>query len=180
MGALQSGIDELCMGNQYIEGALFHNGYMFYDLDGNGVEELIISGDHAYFKDGIAALYTLDEGEAVFLAGGWSRSRYRISEDGTIYHEGSSGAADSCFGTYRLAENGRELEIVDFYFSGGWEDPNWYHNTTGVSGDKKNSEIVDVDFGVMVRLKRCLHMQRTWRDRFPVRWKPLLLNSGWN
>lgn len=142
----ESGVDELCLGSQTIDRALFHNGYMFYDIDGNGVDELIISGDYVYSKNGVSAMYTLVDGKAVFLLEGWSRSRWMISEDGTIYYEGSSSAADNYFGLYRLAESGAKLETVDFYFSGGWEDMNWYHNTTGVIGDKQNSEIVEGNF----------------------------------
>ena len=76
---------------------------------------------------------------------GWSRSSIYLSDDGTIYTEGSSGAMNSCVGKYYLKSDGTK-EWVDFFFTEG--DPNndyellQYHNKTGV-WDTNSSELLD-------------------------------------
>ena len=78
---------------------------------------------------------------AIWLISGWSRCRVTFDEDGFIYNMGSSGAADNIYAVYAIGEDESSLKVRDYYFSGGWDDENWYHNTTG-NDDKAESEIL--------------------------------------
>ena len=129
-----------------IEESLAGIGYTFYDVDGNGIEELIIAdagdGDGGTWDNRILLMYSLDGNKPVLLIDGWARSRYYLLNDGTIYYEGSGGAAYTTFATYRMAKDGTGLKVIDYYFTdyldvsleeywlaeGSW---GWFHNTTG-------------------------------------------------
>lgn len=92
-------------------------GYTIQDINGDGIQELLIikvsdRGQTRYFGEKILALYTIANDEACFLAGGWARNRYYLLSDGQIFSEGSSGADDSSFETYILAEQSSMLEQI--------------------------------------------------------------------
>ena len=137
--------------------ALASIGYTFYDVDGNGIEELFImdtSEDSSVWDNRILAMYSLLDGKPVLVIDGWARNRYYLLNDGTFYNEGSGGAAYTTFATYHMAEDGISLEIIDYYFSdyrddsleeywlveGNW---GWFHNTTG--GYKDESEWIEFE-----------------------------------
>lgn len=126
--------------------ALAGIGYTFYDVDGNGIEELIImdtNKESDIWDNRILTMYSLLDGKPVLVIDGWARNRYYLLNDGTFYNEGSGGAAYTIFATYRMAEDGVSIEVIDYYFSdyrddtfkeywlaeGNW---GWFHNTTGV------------------------------------------------
>ncbi|MCH5261870.1 MAG: hypothetical protein J1F42_03070 [Lachnospiraceae bacterium] len=128
------------------EEALAGIGYTFYDVDGNGIEELIIMDtdeDSDIWDNRILTMYSLLDGKPVLVIDGWARNRYYLLNDGTFYNEGSGGAAYTIFATYRMAADGVNIEVIDYYFSdyrddsfkeywlaeGNW---GWFHNTTGV------------------------------------------------
>ena len=129
--------------------ALSSIGYTFYDVDGNGIEELIIADTYTvggvwYYN--ILLMYTLYDDKPVWLINGWARNGYNILDDGTIYNEGSSGAAYTSFGIYRISEAGNSLEVIDFYYSGYYGDHvnGWFYNTTGVQ-TYDDSEIIEFE-----------------------------------
>lgn len=136
-----SALDEPLIGKKSAECALFHLGYALHDIDGNGVDELIFAYDAGYGESNISLIYTMQNEKAVWLIGGWSRCRVTLGEDGFIYNMGSSGAADNIYAVYAIGEDESSLKVRDYYFSGGWDDENWYHNTTG-NEDKAESEIL--------------------------------------
>ena len=136
-----SALNEPLTGKKSAECALFHFGYALHDIDGNGVDELIFAYDAGYGGSDISLIYTMQNEKAVWLIGGWSRCRVTLGEDGFIYNMGSSGAADSIYAVYAIEEDESSLKVRDYYFSGGWDDENWYHNTTG-NEDKAESEIL--------------------------------------
>ena len=108
------GIREAKMGRDTDE-ALAGIGYTYYDVDDNGIEELIIAdtGPEGW-NNRILLMYTLYDDKPVLLIDGWARNRYYLLNDGTIYNEGSSGAAYTNFGLYRIAEDGSKIiEIED-------------------------------------------------------------------
>lgn len=125
--------------------ALASIGYTFYDVDGNGIEELFImdtSEDSSVWDNRILAMYSLLDGKPVLVIDGWARNRYYLLNDGTFYYEGSGGAAYTTFATYRMAEDGISIEVIDYYFSDYRDDSSeeywliegnwgWFHNTTG-------------------------------------------------
>ena len=69
-----AGISEVMTGN---EDETYHVGYQLIDIDGNGIEELIIAemaeGD---WNNRILAMYTQKENEPILLAEGWVRNRF--------------------------------------------------------------------------------------------------------
>ena len=108
------GIREAKMGRD-TEEALAGIGYTYYDVDDNGIEELIIAdtGPEGW-NNRILLMYTLYDDKPVLLIDGWARNRYYLLNDGTIYNEGSSGAAYTSFGVYRIAEDGSQIiELED-------------------------------------------------------------------
>lgn len=124
-------------------------GYTLYDVDGNGIEELIIADKRENIYDNrILLMYTLHNGKPVLLIDGWMRYRFYLLDDNTVYNEGSSGAAYTIFATYRMAEDGIRLEAIDCYYS----DPGfnykpdivWHHNTTGIV-TMEESEIIEFE-----------------------------------
>ena len=137
--------------------ALASVGYTLYDVDGNGVEELIIvdtSEDESY-NNRILIMASLLDGKPVEVAGGWARNRFYLLDDNTIYYEGSGGAAYITFATYRMAGDGASLEVTDYYFSDYRDDSSeehplvkgnwgWFHNTTG-EHKKEESEWIEFE-----------------------------------
>lgn len=90
-----------------------HAGYAKIDLDGNGVEELIIAGigydipDEPY----IFEIFTIQNDTAVSVGQSRARSRLYLMQDGKIFNEGSSGAAYSNFSVMQLS--GTELRFLN-------------------------------------------------------------------
>ncbi len=115
-------------------------GFSCHDYSGDGSPELIIAGypvdpewDHG---TDIKAIYTIDKnGDYNLTNEGWSRNRQYLLSTGEFYNEGSSGASENMFGTYKLTEDGTGIEWIDFYFStynGITGKVEYYHNTSGI------------------------------------------------
>ena len=131
-------------------------GYVLYDVDGNGVWELIIADTDSdpgseIWDNRILSMYTLHDDNAVTVIDGWMRNRYYILNDGTIYNEGSGGAAYTTFATYHIADDGLSLVPADYYFSDYLDDAayaagtvSWFHNTAG-EHDVNKSEIMEFE-----------------------------------
>jgi hypothetical protein len=109
-------------------------GYEMQDVDGNGVEELILETVSEQYEDSfIYAMFTLSNDEAVqvFNYGG-ARNRYYICSDGTVENQGSSGAAYSNWMYYKLV--GTELVLQEAVFTRPDEQDEttmcWYYATT--------------------------------------------------
>lgn len=151
------GVAETRIGQDADE-ALASVGYTLYDVDGNGVEELIIvdTGEEGSpWNNRILIMASLLDDKPVEVIGGWARYRFYLLNDNTIYHEGSGGAAYIRFGTCRMAEDGASLEVIDYFFSdyrddsleeyqlaeGNW---GWFHNTTGEQ-KKEESEWIEFE-----------------------------------
>ena len=77
-------------------------GYTLVDLDGNGQEELLlgIPGDSILY-----ALFTQQNGSPIKVLQSWARNRHYYCGGNLIYHEGSSGAADSAAALCHLSGN---------------------------------------------------------------------------
>lgn len=100
-------------------------GYALKDLDGNGIDELIITDGMNIYD-----LYTViqDEEEGpLHLASAMERIQYYLTSDGWIYNLGSGGAAVSYHTLYSL--EGRELKLLDGYMMDADTDPNnpWFY-----------------------------------------------------
>ena len=66
---------------------------------------------------------------------GWARNSYALTDENTLYHHGSGGAAYSIFGEYRISEAG-EFQCINAYFTYPKDDEmteiGFYRNTSGI------------------------------------------------
>lgn len=97
-------------------------GYLQTDIDGDGVDELILgttsqdtteSGEPWYYNDNdqIYDLFTIRDGKLLHVFEGWCRNRYYICGDGVIANHGSGGAATGDLMFYRY--NKGEMELIE-------------------------------------------------------------------
>ena len=84
----------------------------YQDILDNAYEVIIADTGPAGWNNRILLMYTLHDDKPVLLIEGWARIRYYLLNDGTIYNEGSSGAAYTSFGIYRISEDGSRMEDV--------------------------------------------------------------------
>jgi len=107
-------------------------GCAVYDLNKDGVSELIILSEDNCF---IYAIFTLDQDEPILLGAYWSRSNCMIDTDGTLYYQGSGGAANGLLKTYILPARGTKLAATAEYAYGtygyGAEGQTQYYRQEG-------------------------------------------------
>lgn len=108
-------------------------GYAMQDLDGNGIDELIIT-------DGlnIYDLYTIIQDEEVgslHLISAMERLNYYLIQDNHIFYEGSGGAARQVYCHYVLED--RKLTLLEGYGFDADTDPNnpWFFHDGEEYGD---------------------------------------------
>lgn len=113
-GNIEKGISELVNTYDFV-------GYLKQDLDGNGVQELIIASDdyNSNYPYIIYEIYTIQNGKAVSVIKSAARERYFMLVDGTIFMEGSNSAMSSCWIAYCFS--GASLSFQEQVFSS--EDP---------------------------------------------------------
>jgi len=81
-------------------------GYALLDIDGDGIEELVIGAmeqEDDYERGLLYDLYTMRQGLPVKLAESGGRYSYHLCADNTIVHSGSDGAANNTYAQWRLA-----------------------------------------------------------------------------
>jgi len=85
-------------------------GYVYYDVNADGIEELLIGeiakGD---WKGVIYDMYTMVDRTPKHIASGGSRDRFFVCDDTFICNEYSAGAKESGVGVYILIENSTDL-----------------------------------------------------------------------
>ena len=134
------------------EDALGVVGYTFKDLNEDGFAELIIAdvaeNENSWYKTSeIFAIYTIAHDMPWLIAEGFARSSYRLLEDGTLFYEGSGGAAYTIVGNFRISQGGTSLICNEYYFtSPSADDPDTleiYTNSFG-KADIDRSEKTDM------------------------------------
>ena len=95
-------------------------GYAYYDVNGDGIDELFIgeisSGE---WKGIVYDMYTMVDHKPQHVLSGGERNRYFVCDDGFICNEYSSGAYESGARVYTLVENSIELfPQVSFKYDG--------------------------------------------------------------
>ena len=110
-----------------IQGSIEDYGYAFLDLDGNGVEELIITDGELIYD-----MFTLlEDGGAGHILSAGERLRYFLCEDNVIGYRGSGGAANTVLEYYRL-ENGMDL-VTEVCLE--FDTDTWYRYESGGHDD---------------------------------------------
>ena len=113
-------------------------GYIYDDINGDGIEELLIgeiaTGD---WKGVIYDIYTMVDRKPVHVISGGARNRYFVCDDTFLCNEYSSGANESGWLVYILVENSTELfPQVGFKYDGYQNSKNpWF-----ISYDFKNGK----------------------------------------
>ena len=86
--------------------------YALYDIDGNGVDELLVR--HPVLGDEETKIYTYVNGSAHEIGKFWSRSSLvSIDEQGNLYRKWSQGAAHSGCDILRLSDDRLSLVVVE-------------------------------------------------------------------
>lgn len=149
-GPGETGIQEIRMGT---DDAPWKVGYAFQDLNKDGTPELIIAQvdsqeETLRYGKQILAVFSCMQGRPHLLVEGWARNRYYLLSDGSLLNQGSSGAAYSCLGLFRLDDTGTELNCMDFFFT--WEEDGQivtYYNTDGIfEAPYDGNQRVELDF----------------------------------
>ena len=104
-------------------------GYCITDLDGDGLDELIIGsiGGDEFVTNMIYDLYTLVDGEAVLQISATERNRYYMCDNGFFINEGSSSAAHSETVYYKLVNSSFVFEEAVVFDSEMDPDANWFY-----------------------------------------------------
>ena len=90
--------------------------YTYYDIDGNGIKELIVGIKYdSGFSEGAIYSYNLafKRPEIVFIQDTMERGSLHIYDNGIIFSEGSGGAALHYYGFGKIGENGYSFEEIE-------------------------------------------------------------------
>lgn len=121
--------------------ALQESGYTLLDLDGDGVEELLLGlANCAERSPLLYEVWTLEAGEPVLLAASRPRERYYLSQvDGDYFltREGGAGNARSAWYMFRLEQGALELE-QGLVYDGVLRPQNPWHETWDLDFDVSN------------------------------------------
>jgi len=98
------------MGSTYpMDKPLENFGYALRDIDNNGIPELILFGK---FDLSISAIFTIAEGEPLLLGTYWARNACRMDASENIYTSWSNGGFDNGESIFRIAADGKSLELI--------------------------------------------------------------------
>lgn len=109
--------------------------WLMIDMDGNGVEELIITDGMMIYD-----LYTRNDDKLVHILTAWERNSYQLCMDNVIYNHGSNGAASSACNFYQV--QGETLILVDSVLVDAFADPDnpWFRSNDGMTRSQPISE----------------------------------------
>lgn len=95
-------------------------GYIYYDVNADGIDELLIGEiAHGAWKGVVYDIYTMVNRKPQHVISGGSRNRYYVCDGSFICNEYSSGAMESGVNVYILVENSTELfPQVSFKYDG--------------------------------------------------------------
>lgn len=144
---VSNGIGEVVIPLHTIEERYSSITYALEDMDNDGSLEMIVLD--AMGNTRILAIYAFQNGQLVMTHEGWARARlYRLS-DGTLYREGSNGAAYSIFEAYghrwfTYPKGEEEIEAGYYYAADGSYDPNSAQEITCEEYYAKQAELTQM------------------------------------
>lgn len=92
-------------------------GYAQKDLNDDGMDELVLLNNEYY----IMAIFSFADGKPFLLGNYWPRNSCWIDGDGLLHENGSNGADHSTHAIYKIADGGKELELIAEYGTNGHE-----------------------------------------------------------
>ncbi len=122
--------------------ALDKIGYVYYDVNADGIDELLIGEiSDGSWKGTVYDIYTMVNREPKHVISGGTRNRYYVCDNTFICNEYSSGALESGVRTYILVENSTELfPQVSFKYDGYTNPKNPYFLSYGSDADEDKWE----------------------------------------
>lgn len=122
-------------------------GYAFYDIDGNGTNELLIGIVSQDNRGGdVFDIYTLTDDKPVMLAQSGERDMYTLCQNGMVSEAGSNSAANSFYKFYEFKSGTSKLTLVEaVVIDGQWNPDNPYFYTTTDATDKSACTAITED-----------------------------------
>lgn len=122
-------------------------GYAFYDIDGNGTNELLIGLVSQDNRGGdVFDIYTLIDDKPVMLAQSGERDMYTLCQNGMISEAGSNSAASSFYKFYEFKSGTSKLTLKEaVVIDGQWDSDNPYFYTTTDTTDKSACTAITED-----------------------------------
>ena len=103
-------------------------GYTLMDVDGNGVQELLVGENYGDGEAGTVLydMYTIRDGKILHVFDGWDRNRYYLLTNGNFINQGSSGAMQSNEAYYIYAKGDMIFIRSVIYDSTMWPEGPWF------------------------------------------------------
>ena len=115
--------------------------YAFYDIDSNGIVELLIRYESDMYRE--EKIYTYVDGTIYKIGEFWDRNRLAsIDNDGVIYNPGSSGAALNSITTYRISDDKTSLDTIDYWVA-DFDNNDFTHTSNGEEKSITEQEFSD-------------------------------------
>lgn len=117
-----------------IDRGLSEVGYQFIDLNGDGIDELIVSpiydSEYIQSQSMIYDMYTCIDGEIISLVASGERYSYYLCKDNTLMNNFSNSAFTSGHISYSVG-NKASLEVNEVYLYDDWTDEEnpWFYAT---------------------------------------------------
>lgn len=103
-------------------------GYTLLDVDGNGIQELLVGEIYGEPEQGTVLydMYTIRDGKILHVFDGWDRNRYYLLTNGNFINQGSSGAMQSSSAYYIYAKGDMIFIRSVIYDSTMWPEGPWF------------------------------------------------------
>ena len=103
-------------------------GYTLLDVDGNGVQELLVGENNVDSESGTVLydMYTIRDGKILHVFDGWDRNRYYLLTIGNFINQASSGAMQSNSAYYIYAKGDMIFIRSVIYDSTMWPEGPWF------------------------------------------------------